>query len=425
MNRDELREKEKQNYFKTLKITKNLIAENPDLKELEYSFNWALFSHFNSNSQYSSKKENNSMFAKLSMPKRGYFIYFGDIDGKIINKLESEGLISLRIRLTKQKIGYSTENEIVFPQSYKKTKIIIKGDYDKSVKSEIEKIACDNLSDLNRFKKEVGRLFKKQKPAFVLLDEDRTKYKYSLADIAGEANVKSFVIQHGITLKKIGSGVPFADESFAPLHSDYFLCWGGNALEYMNLSPKAKGRVFITGASKMSFNEKYSEKKNPLLIIDQQFLSQEAEREFAYETLISELDREKIDFRIYLRMNHNRNYLERLTDKRVIEWRRGTILKNISESKCVLGFTSTALLESLYSYTPAISYDYLGFKDQIGFASDVSSSSSSLKEIIEKIRMFTSQDRKKSDFLSFIREHISCEGEDSVNLTKDTILSKM
>ncbi|MGE3062602.1 MAG: hypothetical protein AB7T10_03115 [bacterium] len=425
MNRDELREKEKQNYFKTLKITKNIITENPDLKELEYSFNWAIFSHFNSNSQYLSKRENKSIFARISMPKKRYFIYFGDIDRKIIEKIESEGLVSFKIKLTRQKIGYVTENEIVFPQTYQKTKIIIKGDYDKSVKNEIEKITADNISDLNRFKKEVGRLFKKSKPAFVLLDEDRTKYKYALADIASEFNIKSFVIQHGITLKTNNSGVPFANESFAPLHGDYFLCWGRNAFEYMNLFPKSKGRVFITGSSKMSFNEKNAERKNPLLIIDQQFFSQEAERKFAYETLVSDLNRENMDFRVYLRMNHNRNYLKKLTDGRIIEWKRGSIKNNISESKCVLGFTSTALLESLYSYTPAISYDYLGFNDQIGFFSKVSLSSSSLKEIIKQIRIFTSQDREKSDFKSFIREHISCEGTQAVNLTKETILSKM
>jgi len=423
MNRDELREKEKENYSKILRFTHNLISKYPELKELGYSINWGLFSFINSGSEYVLKKEKNKLFLPLSFPNKKYFITFGSINLKVLDSFIADEISLFQIKLTKKPIGIRTSKGLFFPQRYAKSQIKINSFLENQLIEQSRKIAEDNIKDISLFKNELRMILKRAKPLFILLDEDQTKYKRALVSIANEYNIRSFVLQHGITLKERKNGVPFANESFQPLNADIFLCWGKRSYDYMSSFEKMKERVFIAGSPKMFFDNEQHIKIRSLLIIDQQFISQDEERRFAYEDLINKLIKESIDFNIYLRMNYNKDYLSRLAKGRIIEWKKNTIRKEILKSKCILGFTSTALLESLYSFIPVISYDYLGFNDQIGFNSEVSSSAFSLEDVIEKIREYNSVEKTKNKFISFIRENVDCEGEKSVKLIKSIVLS--
>ncbi|MDD3804475.1 MAG: hypothetical protein PHW02_08865 [bacterium] len=375
---------------------------------------WSIFSLYMSGASYVSKRPSAGVHIRMGLPPSMYFVSFGNIPSGFSELLKKEGIGEFKIKLTKSFAGMTHERGMLFSQRYKKSKVkfVSTGEFKADLAA--ERIAEDHLNDLSRFRNEAERVFSRRKPEFVLLDEDRTKYKRVLTEEASKAGVRTVVMQHGITMEHLNSGIPFADDSFTPLYADSFFCWGEKSLRYMEEKPENSGKIIVGGSPNLSFCFNGERKVRDVVIIDQQFQSVEEERSLAYEELIKMLESSNIDYAIYLRMEHNRDYLTKLTGGKVIDWRRNGVREEIRKSRVAIGFTSTALIESLYQGVPAISYDYMENGDVLGLEGGAISSVSSTGEIGKKIKEEREIKRSREEFVDAARKHIAFEGSESL-----------
>jgi len=413
MNSAELKRREAEAFAAAKERVRMITDANPSLSVLEYSLGWAIFALYMSGAAYVSKRESAGMHIRSGMPSSKYFVSFGNIPRSLPELFRKKGIEEFKVKLTKSLAGITQERGLLFSQRYRKSRIDFVRQKNDEAELVAERVSSDHSYDLSRFRAEIERVFSKKRPEFAILDEDRTKYKRVLAEEASKAGARTIVLQHGITMEHLNSGIPFADDSFSPLHADAFLCWGEKSLKYMEEEEGNRGKVFVAGSLNLCFDFAEERKVRDVIIIDQQFQSVEDERILAYEELTEMLEKSGTDYAVYLRMSHNRDYLMKLTGGKVIDWRRNGVFEEMKKSRVTLGFTSTALIESLYSGVPAISYDYMKNGDVLGLGGGAISSVSSAGGIIERIKEEKSLKRSREDFVSAVRRHIAFEGGDS------------
>ncbi|MCK4523709.1 hypothetical protein KAU15_02175, partial [candidate division WOR-3 bacterium] len=187
-----------------------------------------------------------------------------------------------------------------------------------------------------------------------------------------------------------------------------------------------ENKILICGNPDYNINNTRNTKKKELLIIDQQFIGQKNEMELSYKPLIETLNKNRIPYKIYLRMEYNRKYIENLTDgKHIIKWKKGLIRKLIKEYNLTLGFYSTAIMESVINLTPSISFDSMNRGDVMGFHSKYLKCITDVDEIIKAYKLMININPKIDDVKIDIENHIAYYGEEAVNKIVNSIYGKI
>ncbi len=295
-----------------------------------------------------------------------------------------------------------------------------------AIRSNFKTIIDNNFVDMNRLNDLLIRMFDHNKPQFIILSEDRTKYNRVIVKAAKQYEIPIFILQHGITPKVKINQMPFANESFAPLYGDFILAWGKNAKQYLREIGINEKKILICGNPDYNINNVKNKRKKELLIIDQQFIGQKNEMELSYKPLIEILDKHEIPYKIYLRMEYNRKYIETLTDeKHIIKWKKGLIKKLIKKYSLTLGFYSTAIMESVINLTPSISFDSMSRGDVMGFHSKYLKCIADADEIIKAYKLMINVSPEIDDVKRDIENHIAYYGEEAANRIVNNIIGKI
>lgn len=399
------------------RITDEITGRREEFELLRYSLIWGIFSFLSSGRGIAARAEQKAYMPVLGVNPGKHCIISGNIDSSLISAIKAAGISVRTVRITNRNIGMVNAKRIVFPRTFRKQENIraeLKGMH--GIESAVGNIIDNNYSDIIRFRDFLVQLFIKERPLFILLDEDRTKFKKTMTIAAGAAGIRTYVLQHGITPAVTDSGVPLADESFTPLFADRFLCWGRTSEKYMINAGNNTDAVIKAGNPSLEF--KAGNQGKGVLVIDQQFQAQEDERNEAYSILTDELDREKIDYSIYLRDTHNLEYLRRNHPAaKLIEWKKGRLIQEMDKCEAVLGFHSSALIEAMMRGKPVISYDYAGRGDIIG----INGKSGAVAVPGTLRQTLASLSREEADIRSDLEQHIEYSGKNAVHRIMDII----
>ncbi len=411
---------------KAKQITDVFIESNPKFYEMRYSLLWTAYHTLR-----------NDRFKLLNKNKKKYYFLNGKVSGKyfiqrgikrgLLKQIEKNGIRSHDFYITSKNIGFQLPKRTIFPLSYTNMKGNINIDLENNaIKSNFKAIINNNFVDMKRLSNLLIRMFNYNKPQFVILSEDRTKYNRVIVKAAKKFEIPVFILQHGITPKVKTNQMPFANESFAPLYGDYILVWGKNAKQYLKEIGINENKILICGNPDYNINNTRNTRKKELLIIDQQFIGQKNEMELSYKPLIETLNKNRIPYKIYLRMEYNRKYIENLTDgKHIIKWKKGLIRKLIKEYNLTLGFYSTAIMESVINLTPSISFDSMNRGDVMGFHSKYLKCITDVDEIIKAYKLMIDVNPKIDDVKIDIENHIAYYGEEAVNKIVNSIYGKI
>ncbi len=411
---------------KAKQITDIFIKLNPQFEEMRYSFLWTAY-HTLRNEGFKLLNKNEKKYYFLKRRINGnYFIQRG-ISRDLLNKIERKGMRSNNFYITSRNIGFQLPNRTIFPLSYTKMKNSINIDLENNaIKSNFNILINNNFTDMEKLKDLLIKMFKHNKPQFILLSEDRTKYNRIIVKAAKQFGIPVFILQHGITPKVKMNQMPFANESFAPLYGDYILVWGKNAEQYLSEIGIDEGKIMICGNPEYNITNTKSNRKKELLIIDQQFIGQKNEMELSYKPLIETLNNNKIPYKIYLRMEYNRKYIEKLVDeKHIIKWKKGLINKLMKEYSLTLGFYSTAIMGSVINLTPSISFDSMNRGDVMGFHSKYLKCITDVDEIIKTYKLIIDIDPKIDEVKEDIENHIAYYGKEAIEKIVNNIFEKI
>lgn len=411
---------------KSKHITDNFIKSNPQFDEMRYSLLWTAYHTLRSNK-----------FRLLNKSEKRHYFFNGKVNGKyfiqrgikrgLLRQIEKNGIRSHDFYITSKNIGFQLPKRTIFPLSYTNMKSNISIELENSaINSNFKTLINNNFSDMNRLNDILIKMFNYNKPQFIVLSEDRTKYNRVIVKAAKKFEIPVFILQHGITPKVKTNQMPFANESFAPLYGDYILAWGKNAKQYLKEIGINESKILICGNPDYNINNTKNTRKRELLIIDQQFIGQKNEMELSYKPLIETLNKNRIPYKIYLRMEYNRKYIEDLTDeKHIIKWKRGLIKRLIKEYSLTLGFYSTAIMESVINLTPSISFDSMNRGDVMGFHSKYLKCITDVDEIVRAYRTMINISPDINDVKGDIEDHIEYYGEEAVNKIANSIYGKI
>ncbi len=426
VNKDKVLNMQNEWERKAKHITDKFIKSNPEFDEMNYSFLWTAYHTLRNNGfKLLSKNEKKHYF--LSGKVNGkYFIQRG-IKKELLKKIEKNGIRSHNFYITSKNIGFQLPNKTIFPLSYKNMKCDIDFKLENNtINSNFKTLINNNFADMKRLNDLLIKMFNHNKPRFIILSEDRTKYNRIIVKAARQFRVPVFILQHGITPKVKANQMPFANESFAPLYGDYILVWGENAKQYLREIGINENRILICGNPNYNIVSNKIARKKELLIIDQQFIGQKNEMELSYKPLIEVLNNNKIPYKIYLRMEYNKKYIEGLINSKcIIKWKKGLIKKIIKEYSLTLGFYSTAIMESVINLTPSISFDSMNRGDVMGFHSKYLKCITDVDEIVKVYKTMINISPEMDNVKEDIENHIAYYGEDAAKKIVNSIYGKI
>ena len=364
----EIRDRQDENEHKAITITDEYTAKYPEKSYMRYSFLWAAFNTLN-NSEFRVRKREYKKFIfanNISVNKR-YFINWGIDNKKILNQFERAGYSAIKIKLTQRAFGLMIKNTIYYPMHRGRYKS--SNNQDASIEENFNSIEENMKYDEVHLRNSFRTLMEGKRPEFIIVNEDRTKYVRLLIETAGALGIKVFTVQHGLTPIVMDNHIPFANESFAPLNGDYICCWGENSKKYLIDNNVPQEKIIITGNADADIHVKQTESAyRRILVIDQQYIGQDEEMIYTYNKLLKCLDSNEIDYYIYMRGQYNYDYLKNVCKPgSLIKWQKGMIHHYMNLADKVVGFYSTAVLESLLSGTDAVSFDALQRGDVMGF----------------------------------------------------------
>ncbi len=426
MDTESIKEYQIKKYILSVEKVEHFLNLYPEFKNLKYSLLWATFDSVSRKFLYRKKKKNLfSINLKIKDPKGPFFLSFGNLPSSIRDKFFEKKINNITIKITNSPFGFFDGQNLVYSRIGRfpiSIKIVDRG-YE--MENLYKDIVQDNYYDLERFNKLLQKYFSKNLPLFVLVDEDRTKFKQILVEYFKMQGVKTFVFQHGITPIS-ESGLPMIKESFAPLNADFFVCWGNASYLYLkNFIPE--NRIIIGGNPDFEINCDKTERDIDLLLIDQQFIGFEEEFEYVYKKIAEMLEGLKINYKVYLRNEYNFHFLKKIfSESKLIRWKKGKIKEFIGRSKIITGFYSTALLEAMFFCKPVMVIDFLNRGDFLGLTK------SGMAEIVSDeddfIRLYKRFSEKSFDKdyvgnrLKFFVEHF---GETSSNFIVEKILERL
>ena len=333
---------------------------------MRYSLLWTAF-HSIMNSDYEMGRSRRYPLKILGSSRTAgnNYINWGVQNKYLKQMFQNKGIKCLNLRLTSARVGLRRGDTLAIPLHRSARKLYTgKRGLDNNFST-----LMDNMShDEQYFRNIISGILKMNKPRFIMMNEDRTKFARLLVEEAHKNSITVFVIQHGLTPATPHNHIPFANESFAPLNADYICAWGDQSREYLIRNGVSKERIAITGNGAIN-REAADIRSNTVTVIDQQFIGQRDEMEYTYRGLINALNKAHIDYRIYLRGTYNAQYLERIAPDRIRHWEKGAIRDIMRKSRAVIGFYSTAIIEAALQNTHVIAYDALHRGDVMNFGS--------------------------------------------------------
>ncbi len=426
MKRGELKKKQIENYELTKKMVNDFLKKYDRYNALEYSFLWATYNLLSNGKKYFPGKTNPfSTNVKLKKKHAKYFIVFGSVPEKIIKKFRLKGFEDVRLEISNFPIGLPIENRLIFSRKgrvFHNDPEISKDDDLKMYKEIIE----DNYFDLKRFENTLDDHFGSFKPSFVILDEDRTKFKRVCVEYFKKKNVKTFIFQHGLTPIDKDNKIPLMNESFVPLIADHFICWGKNSFDFMK-NFTSVDNLIIGGNPIYDFHRNFQEKEIDLLFIDQQFIGFEEEFYTAYEEILRYLENNGLDYKIYLRGKYNFNFLKQIVKKgKIIKWKKNGLSYYLQKSKISAGFYSTGLLESLINFRPIMVYDHLDRGNFLGFKNEnIAKLFKDEEEFIRFYRMLDESRFNDEEFIGEVKNFVEYFGDESAKIICEKILERL
>lgn len=375
----------------------NKFSENNHCPFMRYSLLWTAFNTIlNSRFEIGRRRSYPLLQIGSKYVKGDYYISWGVRSDAMKQMFSIRGIECINLRLTSGRIGMMRNGTLYIPL-HRSPKVHYTG------KHGIEynfRTLLENMSfDEEYFRNFLSSMFSKNRPRFIMMNEDRTKFARMLIEQARSFGISIFVVQHGLTPAVSCNHIPFANESFAPLHADYICAWGSQSRDFLidnNVRPQS---IIVTGNAS-ALKKPGSGEGDGVVIIDQQFLGQNKEMEYTYSSLIENLEKEDIDYRVYLRGTYNYHYLSRkIPDYRLIQWKKGAIGEVINNSRVVVGFYSSAIAEAALNKKHVIAYDALRRGDVMGFFKAGISVSSSPGEICSMIRHDEHTDYRTEYFL--------------------------
>ncbi|MEJ5307724.1 MAG: hypothetical protein WHT27_05450 [candidate division WOR-3 bacterium] len=421
-----IKEDQRKKYILSVEKVEHFINLYPEFKNLRYSLLWATYDSFSENFIYRKKKKNLfSVNLKIKNPKEPFFLSFGNLPFGIIDKFFEKKINNITVRITSSPFGFSDERNLVYSRMGRFPISIKKFDGEHEIENLYKDIIQDNYYDLERFKKMLQKYFSKNLPLFVLVDEDRTKFKKVLIEHFKKEGIKTFVFQHGIT-PIFESSLPMIKESFAPLNADFFVCWGKASYIYLkNFIPE--NRIIIGGNPTFEIKCDKTEEEIDLLLIDQQFLGFEEEFEYVYKKIAKMFERLDVNFKVYLRNEYNIRFLKKIfSEDKLIKWGKGKIKRFIERSKIVSGFYSTALLEAMFFCKPVILFDFLNRGDFLGLTkSGMAEIVSDENDFIELYGRLSEKNFEKDYVENKLNFFVEYFGETSSNFIVEKILEKL
>lgn len=364
----EILEKQKEATARSIEYTEDLIEPVSQLKIFQYSLLWTIYRTMtDENYRFNSKIPRPAILFSGKLPPERYYLYSGNIPAGIIEELEQNSIQGMDLRLTGMGIGYIVSKVLKFPRSFK-YKNIYQGKDKRRAEHNIRELINSNIVDIERFSSVLDKLFCERKPLFILLDQDRTKFRRIIAMKARQHSVPVYVIQHGMTPACTDNSIPFANESFFPLYCDRIFTWGKHAAHYLTDGGVNPQNIIVAGNPYIPDIETNIIPSDELLIIDQQFEGQEDERELSYRKLIDILKSSGREYSIYLRNEYNRDFLTNIAGReRILSWSKNSAPANIMKHRITVGFYSSALIESIALNRPAVACDFMGRGNVMGF----------------------------------------------------------
>lgn len=426
MDTKSIKENQMKKYILSVEMVEHFLNLYPEFKNLKYSLLWATYDSFSENFLYKKKRKNLfSMNLKIKNPKEPFFLSFGNLPRSIQEKFLEKKINNITVKITNSPFGFFDGQNLVYSRIGRVPISIKVVDIEYKIGNLYKDIVQDNYYDLERFEKMLQKYFSKKLPLFVLVDEDRTKFKHILVEYFKEKGVKTFVFQHGITPIS-ESCLPMIKESFAPLNADFFVCWGNASYLYLkNFIPE--NRIIVGGNPAFEINCSKIEEDIDLLLIDQQFIGFEEEFEYVYEKIAKMLKGLDTNFKVYLRNEYNFQFLKKIfSENKLIKWEKGKIKELIKRSKIVTGFYSTALLEAMFLCKPVIVIDFLNRGDFLGLTksgmAEISSDETDFRKLYEKFFEKSFNKDYVENKLKFFVEYV---GETSSNFIVEKILERL
>ncbi|MFO8062352.1 MAG: hypothetical protein R6U31_05445 [bacterium] len=369
MNRPmEILERQRQATARSIEYTDNLIQPSSQLKIFQYSLLWTVYRTITDEDyRFRPKMSRPAILFSGQLPPDRYYLHSGNIPGSIIEAFEKNHIHGMDLRLTGMGIGYIISGALKFPRSFKYKNIYQIKDSIETERS-IRDLINSNIVDIERFSSVLDKLFCEKKPLFILLDQDRTKFRRIIAMKAHQHSIPVYVIQHGMTPACTDNSIPFANESFFPIHCDKIFTWGRHAAQYLIEGGVNPENIIEAGNPYIPDIDDSIRPSGELLVIDQQFEGQEEEREFSYRKLTDALESSGREYSIYLRNDYNREFLTKIAGKgRVLSWSKDSAAANMLKHCITLGFYSSALIESIALNRPAVACDFMGRGNVMGF----------------------------------------------------------
>jgi len=364
----EILKKQKEASARSIEYTEDLIKSVSQFKIFQYSLLWTIYRTItDENYSFNSKIPRPAILFSGKLPPERYYLYSGNIPCSIIEELEQNSIHGMDLRLTGMGIGYIISGALKFPRSFK-YKNIYQGKDSNRAERNIRELVNSNIVDIERFSSVLDKLFCERKPLFILLDQDRTKFRRIIAMKARQHSVPVYVIQHGMTPACTDNSIPFANESFFPIHCDKIFTWGRHASHFLKDGGVNPQNIIEAGNPYIPDIDTNIIPSDELLIIDQQFEGQEEERELSYRKLIDILKSSGRQYSIYLRNEYNREFLTSIAGReRILSWSKNSVPANIMKHRITVGFYSSALIESIALNRPAVACDFMGRGNVMGF----------------------------------------------------------
>jgi len=368
---EDIKKKQIYSYKRALEVSNKFIEINPKLTYMSYPLFWLSYDYYRNGKCAEMRIEEKSAIEKnipsFNIEKKRCFLVWGGVSTILIKTLEERfSAKAIKINMNRRGLNFllfDTLNISVRNVSHSGKYYIPECTPEDLAKS-ISIFMENRLGAVERFIEKYTKALTTYNPIFALFDEDRTKYKRAAAVSCRHTGVPSFTLQHGLTPYTSQSGIPYANESFAPLYTDYFLAWGKTTENFMKENGVEKDRVIVCGRPLKTFRCRERKLKRDILVIDQQFLGFDDERELYYDGIKNLLNNSGFSSSIYLRGSYNLNYLKKIgLDKHCIKWSRNGIAKEICSSRAVVSYASTAVIEALELGVPSVSFDYLNRGD--------------------------------------------------------------
>lgn len=385
-------------------FAERFIYQNPAYQYMTYPLFWIAYDYFSKGRVPADSEEKCAEEGRILYWRRGErcFFVWGSISPLLTEALEKRFeakavFISLNRRgfnmYRRGKLDISVRKRCTTPS------FAIPAGYPEPLASAAAEFLKRRLGSVESFMESFNDAAERLSPIFMITDEDRTKYKKAAVLSCRGMNIRTITIQHGMTPSTSSSGIPYANESFAPLYSDSFIAWGESAFSFMSQNGVEPERVKVCGRPDYVCSCRSGKKRRALLVIDQQFLSFEEEREIYYRGVKDIISGIEGGAAIYMRGNYNREYLKEIgLDKYCIEWRPGGIEREICSSSAVLSYASTALVEAAESGVKAVSFDYMERGDVFGFKGRIETCSSA-EEAVKAVKSTSSSAGEGIEFL--------------------------